>query len=49
MSLPCVLANICMRTSRFLDFVSVACYVYATMHNEQSRARSREVYADHPE
>jgi len=43
------MAHVCMWTSQSVDIMCVACYVYATMHNEQRRAHSRGLYVDHPE
>jgi len=43
------MSHACMWRSHFVEDICVACYVYATMHNEQSRARAKGLYVDHPE
>jgi len=43
------MSHTCMWTSRMADVIGVACYVYATMQNEQSRSRAKGLYVDHPE
>jgi len=41
------MSHACMWTSCIVDVIYVACY--ATMHNEQSGARAKGLYLDHPE